>query len=60
MKIFEVYGYFNDDNTSINGCLVAEYDCDPEDDEDIFYYGLGESELIGDHGDFTITGYWEV
>lgn len=59
MKIFRVNGHFKDDGASINGYLIAEYDQTPTgySDEDIFYYGIAEKDLIGEHDDFIITGY---
>ena len=58
-KVFKVQGYFNDDGTPIDNCLVTDIHGTPEgyEDEDIFFYGLSEEELVGDQGDFTITSY---
>lgn len=59
MKIFSVSGYFNDDHSNFDGYLVAEFNQTPfgYSDEQIFFYGLSETQLIGKHGDFTITSY---
>ncbi len=64
--IFEIDGYFKDDNSEFNGYLVAEYDDTPDgfDDDDIFFYGLSEA-LIKEAialkkdttHDFVITAY---
>lgn len=58
-KVFKVQGYFNDDGTSIDSYLITDIHGTPEgyEDEDIFFYGLPEDELMGDQGDFTITSY---
>ncbi len=58
-KVFKVQGYFNDDGTPIDDCLVTDIHGTPEgyEDEEIFYYGIDEQDLMGSHGDFTITSY---
>jgi hypothetical protein len=69
-KYFSINGYFKDDKSEFNGFIVKEYD-DSEEDENredqIFYYGLSESEIqqaIADNGDdmldFVITSYEEI
>ena len=69
-KYFSINGYFKDDKSEFNGFIVKEYD-DSEEDENredqIFYYGLSETEIqqaIADGGDdmldFVITSYEEI
>lgn len=58
-KVFKVQGYWNDNGEPIDNYLVTDIHGTPDgyEDEDIFFYGLDESELIGNQGDFTITSY---
>ena len=58
-KVFKVQGYFNDDGTSIDNYLITDIHGTPGgyEDEDIFFYGLPEDELMGDQVDFTVTSY---
>ena len=65
METYQINGYWNNDNTPIQGYTVTEWDCIPQGykEEVIFYYGLslpwllkelkekGECEV----GDFTVT-----
>jgi len=66
MKVFSINGYYKDDQSEFDGYLVAEFDNTPKgySDDDIFFYGLSETnlqeaiELKEDTGhDFVITGY---
>ncbi len=69
-KYFSINGYWKDDNTEFSGSIVKEFDDAEEDenrDDQIFYYGLGETEIqqaIADGGDdmleFVITSYEEI
>lgn len=67
-KYFEIDGYWKDDQTQFNGLLVREYDdIDEEFDEDIFYYGLSEQDIVQainkseeTNLEFVITNYKEV
>ena len=60
MKIFEIDGFWKDDLTEFSG-YVAEFDDTPEgwNDEDFFYYGLNEEDLINSSEVhlFTIDNY---
>lgn len=62
MKIFEIDGFWKDDLTEFSG-YVAEFDDTPEgwNDEDFFYYGLNEEDLINsseeDGLEFVVTSY---
>ena len=58
-RVFSVSGYWNDNGEPIDNYLVTDIHETPEgyEDEDIFFYGLPEDELMGDQGDFTITSY---
>ena len=67
-NIFSISGFYKDDKTEFKDYLVYAYDCAPEDedinDEDIFFYGLSEEQIIsaiksGENTDldFVITSY---
>lgn len=69
-KYFSIDGYWKDDLSEFNGNIVKEYD-DTEEDEDrdnqIFYYGLSETEIqdaIANPDEnvleFVITSYEEI
>lgn len=67
-KYFSIDGYWLDDKSEFNGLIVKEYDdMNEEEDDDVFFYGMGESDLknaIEDGEettlDFVITSYEEV
>jgi hypothetical protein len=66
---YSINGYWKDDNTTFEGYIVREFDDTPPDgdvftDDDIFYYGLSESDIQGvinnpdqDGLEFVITSY---
>ncbi len=68
--LYSINGYYKDDKSEFSDYLVCEYDSTPEgmDDDDIFYYGLSENDLIeaikdqgaDDNLDFVITSYERV
>jgi hypothetical protein len=48
-----INGYWKDDKTEFSGLLVRAYDDTPSDsdkytDDDIFYYGLCEAEIVSE------------
>jgi hypothetical protein len=61
--VFMVSGYWKDDKSEFNDYLISEYDDVPKgyDDDDIFYYGLSETNLKNssenDGMEFVITEY---
>ena len=68
MKIFKISGYWIDEPLEIfDDMLVVEYDDTPEGykDEDIFFYGMSEKDIIENINDeekedileFVITDY---
>lgn len=69
-KFFSIDGYWKDDKSEFEGYIVKEFDDSEEDenrDDQIFYYGLSESEIqqaIADGGDdnldFVITSFEEI
>lgn len=71
-RVFEVEGYYKDDNTSINGYLITNYHQCPSwlEDDNILYYGLEEKDIIQaikdekegveDALEFRITNYSDV
>lgn len=69
-KHFEISGYWKDDKSEFEAYLVREFDDSHEDefiDNDIFFYGLGERDIIegielkeDTVHDFVITSYVEV
>lgn len=66
-KYFEISGYWKDTLENFEGYVVKEYDDLDENDDLIFYYGLGEEEIKqailevwGTDLEFVITDYVEV
>ena len=67
-KYFSIDGYWKDDLTEFNDNIVKEIDVVDEDEDDsIFYYGLGETDIIdaivnpdGNDLEFVITSYEEI
>lgn len=66
MSLFVIDGFWKNDESEFNGYLVNEYDDCPENmsDDDIFYFGLGETEIkaaieegINTNLEFVITNY---
>lgn len=62
MAVFSVDGHFLDDDSSINGYLITDMSDVPDGfaEEDIFFFGVGEQNLIGEHDDFVVTSYTKV
>jgi hypothetical protein len=70
-KYFGINGFWKDDKSTIDGSIVTNYD-DVEvdgkfDEDDIFYFGLEESNLQhsldtkGDDGlEFVVTSFTEI
>jgi hypothetical protein len=61
---FLINGYWKNDKTEFYDYVVTDYDDNAEDDDEIFYFGLSESEIreaIKHKEDtaleFVITGY---
>ena len=67
-KYFSIDGYWLDDKSEFNGLIVKEYDdMNEEEDDDVFFFGMGENDLknaIEDGEettlDFVITSYEEI
>jgi len=66
-KYFEISGYWKDTLENFEGYIVKEYDDSDENDDLIFYYGLGEEEIKQailevwkTDLEFVITDYVEV
>ena len=67
-KYFSINGYWKDDKSEFEGFIVKEYDDVEEDeDDDVFFYGMGESDLNDavEHGkntslEFVVTSYEEI
>jgi len=70
-KYFLISGYWLDDGSEFYDYLVTNFDDEEEDgrfsDEDIFFYGMEEQEIVdaikaGGHTlqDFAITSYREI
>ena len=67
-KYFSIDGYWLDDKSEFNGLIVKEYDdMNEEEDDDVFFFGMGESDLknaIEDAEetvlDFVVTSYEEI
>lgn len=64
-KYFIINGYWKDVKSEFNGYIVKEYD--DEEEDDIFFYGLSESDIIeaiksidDTVHDFVITSYEEI
>lgn len=55
--LFMIDGYYKDDKSEFSNYLVCAYDDTPKhvSDEDIFYHGLGETEIIKAIQDGTKT-----
>ena len=68
----KISGYWKDDKSEFEGYIVRAYDDEPSEDdeftdEDIFYYGLSESEIQSaiadpenDGLEFVITSYEKI
>jgi hypothetical protein len=64
-NLFLIDGYYKDDKSEFTNYLVSEYDDAPLDcDDDVFFYGLSENDIIdaiksGEDTalEFVITGY---
>lgn len=67
-KYFSIDGYWLDNKEPFSGFVVKEYDdMDEDEDDDVFFYGMGEKDLknaIEDAEetvlDFVITSYEEI
>lgn len=68
-KYFIIDGYWKDDLLEFRDFIVREYDdvVDDEEDNEIFYYGLSEAEILesinnpDESGlEFVITNYKEI
>jgi hypothetical protein len=64
---FLINGYWKNDKTEFYDYVVTDYDDNAEDDDEIFYFGLSESEIqqtIKDKEDnileFVITSYTKL
>lgn len=65
---FLIDGYYKDDKTEFYGYLVSEFDGVEDEDDEIFYYGLTESDIVeaiesggeGDILEFVITNYTKL
>lgn len=58
MKIWQCNGYFKDDNSNFNDCIIVESDSTPKGytDEDIFFYGASVLDMYdGNFEDFVVT-----
>lgn len=56
--IIRIEGYWNDNQTPINAlCMVGE---DSGDDDNLFFYFDPDEQIVGNHGEFTVTEYWEA
>lgn len=65
-NIFYINGYWKDDNSEFYGYKVTDYDGVEIEDDDIFFYGLSEKDIIeaiesGEETgeDFVITSYFK-
>ena len=62
-RVWKVNGFYNDTKEKFEEYLVTDTDVEhlPKkySDDQIFFYGLSERGLLGNHGDFTITQYQE-
>lgn len=63
---FLINGYWKDDKSEFNNYLVSSYD-DCNEDDDVFYYGMDENEIVGAIKDgeqtnleFVITSYTKL
>ncbi len=64
---FLINGYWKDDNSEFSDYVVSSYDDNAEHDDEIFYFGLNESDIkeaIKDKEDnileFVITSYTKL
>jgi hypothetical protein len=64
---FSIDGHYKDDNSEFSGYIVKEFDdTEPEFDDDIFYYGLSENNIIEAINnpenilDFVIISYKDI
>jgi hypothetical protein len=62
-KYWIINGYWKDDKTEFTDYVVTNYD-DDDGDENVFYYGLNESDLANSSEDdaleFVVTSYDEI
>lgn len=63
-KYFEIEGYWKDDKSEFSGIIKEYDDFDEEEDEEVFFFGMNENEIIeaikaGEDTtlDFVITSY---
>jgi hypothetical protein len=66
-KYFSIEGYWKDDLSEFSGFIVKEYDDEEDDEDEIFYYGMSENDIIDaianpDENvlEFVITSYEEI
>ena len=65
-RYFTISGYWKDDKSEFTDYLVTDYDDHNFEDDNIFFYGLSESDIIGCINDedtaleFVITSYKEL
>jgi hypothetical protein len=66
-KYFEIEGYWKDTKEEFSGLIVKEYDDMGDDDDDVFFYGMGVEDLEGciEDGentalDFVVTSFSEI
>lgn len=56
MKTIYIQGYWNDNQAPLSARCIVNGE-PTEDDDDVFYYFEDGEEIIGNHGDFTVTGF---
>lgn len=66
-KYFEIEGYWKDDKSELSGIIKESHDYNEEEDDEVFFFGMGESDLkraieLGENTmlDFVITSYKEM
>ena len=66
-KYFEISGYWKDTKEPFDGYIVKEFDDAGEEDDDVFFYGMGEHDLreaitAGEDTalEFVITSYINI
>lgn len=66
-KYFSIEGYWKDDLSEFSGYIVKEYDDEEDDEDEVFYYGMSENDIIDaianpDENvlEFVITSYEEI
>ena len=65
-EYFSINGYWKDDESEFDGYIVKSTDDREEGDDDVFFYGLSETEIqeaIGNYDtclEFIITSYEKV